>query len=427
VHGFFIDLRRVLADREARYGLLGLGYFLALFTVGAGVMVQFALDPSLEADRDRQLWSLFLVFLGVAVGSVMAGFQRHLYRGLSLVPLAALGMVIALAWALWTQSLEGPCILLGLMGGLLNVPLRAFYQARVPADARGNCMACMNLSIYLCTIALSLILLVLAESSILTGVIGQLGLLIVLTAIGMATAACLAFRCLLEQGLEILNWPMYRMRAAGPGLAEFPMRGPVMVVSNHAAWLDPVWLGKVVPRFVTPMMTSVYYDKPIIHWLMVHVAHTIRVPQAAFRREAPELKDAVAALDAERVLLVFPEGALRRNEDQWLRHFGQGVWRILKERPQTPVVACWIEGNWGTYTSYFNGPPTVNKQLDWRKPIGVGMSAPQILETSVLADQRAARTYLMQACLNARKHLGLPVGEQTKEVVNRNDNANGCD
>ena len=56
--------------------------------------------------------------------------------------------------------------------------------------------------------------------------------------------------------------------------------------------------------------------------------------------------------------MVFPEGYLRRTEDRPLRRFGQGVWQILKARPDTPVFTAWIEGNWGSYTSYANGPPT---------------------------------------------------------------------
>jgi 1-acyl-sn-glycerol-3-phosphate acyltransferase/MFS family permease len=423
LRGFFADLRRILGDQEARFGLLGLGFFLALLTVGAGVMAQFALDPSLEADKNSQLWSLFYVFLGVAIGSGLAGIQKHVYRALSLVPVAALGMLAALGWAAWTRKLEGPCILLGLMGGLLNVPLRAFYQARVPPDARGNGMACMNVSIYVGTITLSLILFLLAETQLLPGAIGQMVFLMVVTATGVVAALCLSFRCLLEQSLELLERPMYRFSAYGPGLAEFPMQGPVVVVANHTAWFDPIWIGTAVPRFVTPMMTSVYYDKPVIRWLMMHVVHTIRVPQAAFRREAPELKDAVAALDARRVLLVFPEGALKRKEEQILRYFGQGIWRILKERPQTPVVACWVEGGWGSYTSYFHGPPTVNKSPDWRRPIRLGMSAPIYMDPRVLEDQRATRVFLMRACLEARKHLGLPPGELPGRAEETNDQA----
>ena len=34
----------------------------------------------------------------------------------------------------------------------------------------------------------------------------------------------------------------------------------LLVVANHAAWFDPLWLAKVLPRFVTPMMTSAFFS-----------------------------------------------------------------------------------------------------------------------------------------------------------------------
>jgi 1-acyl-sn-glycerol-3-phosphate acyltransferase len=107
------------------------------------------------------------------------------------------------------------------------------------------------------------------------------------------------------------------------------------------------------------------------------------------------------------VVVIFPEGYLRRKEEQLLRRFGQGVWQILSARPATPVVACWIEGTWGSYTSYFNGPPTKNKRPDFRRPIGYGLSAPEVVPADVLADGLRARIDLMNRVLDARKHLGL--------------------
>ena len=101
----------------------------------------------------------------------------------------------------------------------------------------------------------------------------------------------------------------------------------------------------------------------------------IRVPEKALKKDAPEIQEAIAALDRGECVVIFPEGYLRRTEDRPLRRFGQGVWQILKARPSTPVFATWIEGGWGSYTSYFNGPPTKNKKKDYRRPIGVGMSA----------------------------------------------------
>src|SRR5205823_5497021 len=145
----------------------------------------------------------------------------------------------------------------------------------------------------------------------------------------------------------------------------------------------------------------------ILRWLMVHVVHASRVEASEFRREAPELRQAVAALDRGECVVVFPEGRMRRRDDQLLHRFGQGIWLILRERPNTPVVPCWIEGGWGSYFSYRGGPPTRNKRFDrWRR-IDVAVSEPRVLEPAVLEDHRATRVHLMQACLGARQHLGL--------------------
>src|SRR6185437_1618797 len=190
-----------------------------------------------------------------------------------------------------------------------------------------------------------------------------------------------------EQLLEILLTLMYRVRVLGPGRDVIPRGGPLLIVANHSAYLDPFWLCKIVPRKVTPMMTSVFYDLPFIRWSMAHIVEAIRVPDVGFRREAPELRDAVAVLRRGDCVLIFPEAQLRRREEQPLRMFGQGVWRILQELPETPVLLCWIEGGWGSFTSYFHGPPLRGKGLDWRRHIDIAVDAPQVLDPGILADQ----------------------------------------
>jgi len=100
----------------------------------------------------------------------------------------------------------------------------------------------------------------------------------------------------LELTIEFLFWPMYDVRAHGPGANRIPRRGPVLLIANHSTYADPFLLSKVAPRQVTPLMTSVFYDLPVIRWLMVHAVGAIRVQKGAFRREAPELRDAVARL-----------------------------------------------------------------------------------------------------------------------------------
>jgi 1-acyl-sn-glycerol-3-phosphate acyltransferase len=131
------------------------------------------------------------------------------------------------------------------------------------------------------------------------------------------------------------------------------------------------------------------------------------VPEKALKKDAPEVQEAIAALDRGECVVIFPEGYLRRTEDRPLRRFGQGVWQILKARPNTPVFAAWIEGAWGSYTSYFNGPPTKNKKKDFRRPIGVGMSAAVTIPPEELDEHLRTRLHLMNLVSEARKHLGL--------------------
>jgi 1-acyl-sn-glycerol-3-phosphate acyltransferase len=126
-------------------------------------------------------------------------------------------------------------------------------------------------------------------------------------------------------------------------------------------------------------------------------------------------------LDRGGCVLIFPEGQLRRTPESVVRHFGQGVWHILNQRPQTPVVVCWIEGGWGTLTSFCNGPPLTNKPMDWWRPIDVAINEPQLLDAGLLADHRATRAYLERACVEARHHLGLeaPACEELSEAGER--------
>ncbi len=105
------------------------------------------------------------------------------------------------------------------------------------------------------------------------------------------------FRQAFELTLEPVLWVVYRVRWTGSGFSHFPRTGPCLVIANHACWLDPIFLAKVLPRPVTPMMTSKFYDLPVLRWLMVGFG-IIRVPDVTWRRDAPELQEAIAALDA---------------------------------------------------------------------------------------------------------------------------------
>lgn len=410
VQGFFRDSRRILQLPKSRGSLLAVACFRGLVAAVTGAFVANVLSQTAGVELDVAFHTLIQVALwimaGTAAGSLLAGLQGHPLRSLGLVPIGATGLLVSLAWATAISVPWWLCLVVGVMAGLINVPLMTSYQASLPADARGNGMAVLNMAGYVLMAAMSFLMFGLARSQWLTAP-GQLWLVTGLTAVGAFVAWRILYRESLEAVTEVVLWPLYRVRGHGPGLERFPPTGPVFVVANHSAWFDPLWLGTVLPRRIIPMMTSLFYDLPVLRWLMVHVVHAIRVQCATYRREAPELEEAIAALDQGECVVIFPEGRMRRRLELPLRQFGQGVWHILRERPNTPVVACWIEGGWGSYTSYCGGPPLKNKHPRLRRHIDVAVAEPIVLEPSLLADQRAARAFLMKACLEARRFLDL--------------------
>jgi 1-acyl-sn-glycerol-3-phosphate acyltransferase len=411
LHGFFRDSRRILQQASTRSCLLALAGLWGLLLAATGPLVAMQLahfPPEASAVALQYLIPLvLLLLLGAAGGSLMVGWQSHPTRTLGLVPYGAVGLFFTLMFAAILRTVPWWLgVLIGFMAGFIHVPLLATYQARLPADARGNGTALLNMAGCAGMVMFALLMAVLTQSELLSAG-GQWWLLIVLAGLGAALAWTVLLRHVYDHTLEILFWPIFRIYGHGPGLEQVPHHGPLLVIANHTAWFDPVWLGKVMPRPLTGMLTSAFFDLPGLHFLATRIVHAIRVEESTFRREAPELAQAIAALDRGEAVLIFPEGQMRKRDDKPLHQFGRGVWHMLRERPGTPVVICWIEGGWGSYASYQGGPPTKNKSFDFWRRIDVAICEPEVLDPALLEDQRGTRNYLMRQCLGARCYLGL--------------------
>ena len=383
-------------------------------------VVAVALSRIPGADMDAERWAILMIGGGAAVGCAAAGFQTHPRRSLGLVPVAATGLGFLLIPAALSDA---PCswvfcLTLGLFAGVAGPALRALLQAVVPPRLPAAPIDAVATAAILTPLAL-IDQSVLAPSGWWCGVLATAACVAAVVAWGFLSAP------VLELLVEFAFWPMYRIRAHGPGAGRVPRRGPLLLVANHSSYADPFWLSKVTPRKVTPMMTSVFYDLPVIRPLMAHVVGAIRVPAGGFRREAPELAEAVAVLRGGGCVLIFPEGGLRKREETLLGRFGQGVWHILREAPGTPVVVCWVEGGWGSFASYRGGRPMRNKCLDRRRPIDIAVAEPCLLGPDVLADHRTTRAYLRRACLECRRLLGLPIPEEVEKTDGGADEQGG--
>ena len=175
----------------------------------------------------------------------------------------------------------------------------------------------------------------------------------------------------------------------GAGAGRLPRTGACVVIANHACWFDPAFIGRVLPRPITPMMTSEFSDLPGIRWLMVHVFGTIRVQEKRSGNVSRTRRGGRGA-GPRRLPGAVPRGLPAPHDDKPMKRFGRGVWHILSARPDVPVVACWIEGAWGSFTSYRGGYPTKGKRPDLRRPIDVGVPLPVTVPAAELKAHLAA-------------------------------------
>jgi 1-acyl-sn-glycerol-3-phosphate acyltransferase len=335
---------------------------------------------------------LFLSFAGIAIG------WPHAYRVLSFV---VIGSLIAAGTHMWMYSSDGRGI-----NGYAAMSVGAGLGFAAGGIVRHEFFRTGTRIGFVLVSFLVLSFVVIVTNSV--GIDTLRNVYTYGTVLVSIILIVLYRRPLVELGFEIPTRILYRIRAHGPGVKSFPVRGPVLLIANHAAYTDPLFLASDTPRPITPMMTSKFYDKWLIYPIVKFVFGVIRVPDMTVKRSTPELDLAVQALDRGRCLVIFPEGYLQRKEDQPLRRFGRGVWEILKARPDTPVVAAWIEGSWGSFFSYKGGPPTKGKKPDFRRRIDVGYAEPFTVPKELLDDHWATRFYLMNKVGAARALVGQP-------------------
>jgi 1-acyl-sn-glycerol-3-phosphate acyltransferase len=395
---FFLFARGHIADWSARRHLAGIIVLAGL----AGALLQQMIhsEPGLPAPLPDALLEFGL---GLIPGLMINLLQRNSTRSVGLVVPALLILALAALGHGGSPEALWPALLLGLAAGMLlaafgacllmHVLPRHRFAAVLLADgcAAAAAAAGWRLSSWL------------PEGT-------ADWLIFVLALLAFDLFQRLYFREFAELMYEVVFWPLYRFEVRGPGSYSVPTRGPTLTIANHAAYFDPLYLCKVLPLGrIRAMMISTFLDRPFLSWLAGDVYEAIRVPESGgFRRQAPELDEAVAALKNGEHVMIFPEGWLRRKEDQPIRRFAQGVYRILSQVPDTVVLPCWIETSWGSYLSFKGGPPTRNKKFDWWYRIVYAAGEPVVLPPEMLKDAIATRRHLMELVAGARAYLDLP-------------------
>lgn len=95
------------------------------------------------------------------------------------------------------------------------------------------------------------------------------------------------------------------------GLERVPLTGPLLVVTNHLSFFDPLLLGVILPRRIWFFTKSEIFRLPIIG-LACKLTGQIPVRRGESDRSA--LEKGLAYLKEEKALMLFPEGTVERQE-----------------------------------------------------------------------------------------------------------------
>ncbi len=141
----------------------------------------------------------------------------------------------------------------------------------------------------------------------------------------------------------LLMWARVWLRLRLEGVANTPKSGPLLLVGNHASFLDPPLLGCGLPRPVLYLAQQGLAKFPPLRWWMR------KVGVGLIDRDAPS-KDVLRflsdALQKGACVAMFPEGT--RSDDGRIAKFRSGV-EFLVRRTGCAVLPIGIEGSFLAY------------------------------------------------------------------------------
>lgn len=297
--------------------------------------------------------------LGIAVGSLMAGWLSGRSIEFGIVPLASVGLTfsamllgtitlgdghLAMAWTVALLSLFGFC------SGLFIVPLNAFIQEQSPPNRLGEIQACSSFLGFVGVILSAGLLYLLHDRMELS--VGQCFVVIgVLTGILAAVSLVVLPDFLFRFVVLVIARCVYRIKVFGAH--NVPASGPALLVSNHVTYTDPILLAATQQRRLRFVMSREMYDRI---WFLRWFFNLMKVipisPKDPPRDIIRALGEARKALDDGYLVCIFAEGHVTRNGN--MGPFKAGLERIVKGSDYK-VIPVFIGGAWGSMFSYYRG------------------------------------------------------------------------
>lgn len=126
-----------------------------------------------------------------------------------------------------------------------------------------------------------------------------------------------------------------------------PTKGPAIIVANHNSHLDTMVLISLFPLKYLPLIRPVaaadyFLKNKYLAWFAENIIGIIPIERQRASRETDPLSGCYQALDAEQILIIFPEGT--RGEPEQLLTFKKGIAHLSEHYPNVPIVPVFMHG-----------------------------------------------------------------------------------
>lgn len=125
---------------------------------------------------------------------------------------------------------------------------------------------------------------------------------------------------------------LFRLRVEGQG--HVPASGGVLLVANHASYLDPPVVGCALNRPVRFMAKAELFEIPVLRWLIRKLG-AFPVQRGGFDRRA--VRRAIELLREGEVVCLFPEGTRTRTGSLLPFQRGAGLIALRAGVPVLPI------------------------------------------------------------------------------------------
>ena len=345
----FVHLRQLLEQRKLRLTAIGISfywfvaYFLGLIVISFGI--ELHPDTSVGGATSASAGMSATIGIGLMIGSSAVSALGRRRIELGMVPLGGFGLTLGLL-GLALATVGGKFFyfsltFIGFSSGFFLVPLVAYLQDEAEEKHRGR---------------------VLSANGLLTSISGFLaiGSGLGLKALGLSASTqvlffvpLMLFATLFILKLQPQNFFRFTLltilrliyRIDTKNLDRIPKTGGLVLIANHASYIDWLIISAACPRPIRFIFNERYAKMPVIGWFL-RLFSCIPVSPRGIRGMIRKTSDAVCEGD---VVCIFPEGQLSRIG--MLNELKKGF-SLIASIAEAPVQPVYVDSLWGSIFSF---------------------------------------------------------------------------